>query len=53
MPGGGGGAENSRVNLALRAGLMLSNPETARADVHSSWVLNTAEMLKLGRVTIL
>lgn len=29
-----GGAQNSRVNLALRAGLILSNPETVRADVH-------------------
>lgn len=29
-----GGTQNSRVNLALRAGLILSNPETVRADVH-------------------
>lgn len=28
-----GSAYSSRVNLALRAGLILSNPETVRADV--------------------
>ena len=55
IPGEGGGEQNSRVNLALRAGLILSNPETARTDARSlsSCELNTADMLRGGRATIL
>lgn len=50
--GGGGGAHSSRVNLALRAGLILSNPERVRADAHSlsSWVLKTAEILTVDYI---
>lgn len=52
-PREGGGEHNSRVNLALRAGLILSNPETVRADAHSrgSCVRGAAEMLRCGWVT--
>ncbi len=40
IPRDGGGEQNGRVNLALRAGLTLSNPESVRADARrlSSWM---------------
>ncbi len=46
IPRDAGGERNSQVNLALRAGLILSNPESVRADAHglNSWVLRPQQL---------
>lgn len=45
IPPAGGGEQNGWVNLALRAGLILSNPESVGAEARSlgSCAMNTAE----------